>query len=602
MKLFPKPQFFSESNVKIENALIKKIDLGKFDSKTIRDEFLKANPDFIFDSPGDITYVKDSKLGDEEYKIKIKDKKIIITCSTKKSAFYATISFLRLYEEDLYELELHDYPTLKIRGVMLDISRNKVPTLKTLKEIVYNLAHMKINHLELYVEGMSLEFKSFKEEIEIYHNYFSLKDYKALEKYCHKYFIDLVPNLNGCGHMSDWLAVEKYLHLAEKEDGFRIWQANRSPSTLNVTDPESIEFVDKLYNDLLPITKSKYFNMNLDEPLELGLGKNKELVEKYGKEKIYLDYVLKLADIVKNKYHKIPMMWGDMLVRHPDVLKDIDRDIIFIDWGYDHIYDFEKHSQMLEEEHISFMNAPGTCTWGNIVGKDIDMNGSIRHAATACKNHHGLGLLVTDWGDIGHLQFFVSSYPGIILSAGESWNELSDEELKGEVCHLLGEDIGNIVLKLQTYPSLDEYRGYGSKLFTPIIYAEHARKEKEPINYYRDVMSHNVCDKKQYLKYKAFFKDCLIDIKKLKPSLIKQELGLAVKLLLILNDVCHELYFWLNNKQYNFDKIIDNLSDYSTKYEKLWNKRNNRNGFVLSNNRIEWLKLMLNEIKREENK
>ena len=52
-------------------------------------------------------------------------------------------------------MEIDDYPDLKLRGVMLDISRSKVPTLSTLKKLVDKFATLKLNHLELYVEGFS---------------------------------------------------------------------------------------------------------------------------------------------------------------------------------------------------------------------------------------------------------------------------------------------------------------------------------------------------------------------------------------------------------------------------------------------------------------
>lgn len=55
---------------------------------------------------------------------------------------------------------------LEIRGVMLDISRDKVPTLKTLFEIVDLLSLLKINHLQLYVEGfLDKKLNKWKDKI-----------------------------------------------------------------------------------------------------------------------------------------------------------------------------------------------------------------------------------------------------------------------------------------------------------------------------------------------------------------------------------------------------------------------------------------------------
>ena len=82
--------------------------------------------------------------------------------------------------------------------------------------------------------------------------------------------------------------------------------------------------------------------MNFDEPFELGKGKSKEACDKKGLGNVYLEYVLKAYEEVK-KYKKIPMMWGDVLINHPELLKKLPKDMIFIDWGYDAFYPFEKN-------------------------------------------------------------------------------------------------------------------------------------------------------------------------------------------------------------------------------------------------------------------
>src|SRR6185436_4659468 len=54
-------------------------------------------------------------------------------------------------------VEIEDWPSLKVRGVLEDLSRWKVPTLAALKEFATTLAGWKYNHLQLYVENV---FKS----------------------------------------------------------------------------------------------------------------------------------------------------------------------------------------------------------------------------------------------------------------------------------------------------------------------------------------------------------------------------------------------------------------------------------------------------------
>ena len=59
---------------------------------------------------------------------------------------------LREYGRRLPCLQIRDWPDFSRRGVMLDISRGRVPKLETLLELVEQLADFKINELQLYTE------------------------------------------------------------------------------------------------------------------------------------------------------------------------------------------------------------------------------------------------------------------------------------------------------------------------------------------------------------------------------------------------------------------------------------------------------------------
>ena len=58
----------------------------------------------------------------------------------------------RQYGRNLPCLKIHDWPDFARRGVMLDISRGRVPKLETLLKLASRLADFKINELQLYTE------------------------------------------------------------------------------------------------------------------------------------------------------------------------------------------------------------------------------------------------------------------------------------------------------------------------------------------------------------------------------------------------------------------------------------------------------------------
>jgi N-acetyl-beta-hexosaminidase len=160
-------------------------------------------------------------LGNEAYEITVSEKNILINYGSSAGAFYATLTLKQMVNQEAHKLSccyINDQPDLKVRGFMLDISRDKVPTVKTIKQIIDMLSQLKMNHFELYVEGFSFGYPSFEKYL-AEDGFISVLEYQEVERYALERFIDLVPNQNGFGHMAKWLQEEEFKDLAEKPDG-----------------------------------------------------------------------------------------------------------------------------------------------------------------------------------------------------------------------------------------------------------------------------------------------------------------------------------------------------------------------------------------------
>jgi hypothetical protein len=86
---------------------------------------------------------------------------------------------------------------------------------------------------------------------------------------------------------------------------------------------------------------------------------------------------------------------------------------------------------------------PGTSSWNSLAGRTTNAVQNISRAAVAGAAAGATGLLLTDWGDNGHMQPLPVSYPGFALGAAAAWSltsarELEDLDLPGAVdAHLL---------------------------------------------------------------------------------------------------------------------------------------------------------------------
>ena len=572
-------------------------DIGSFDENLIKilakDLKLKYIP--MKNEKPDIIFIK-SRLKNEEYTLEINSKEIIIKASTDKGIFYGIKTLKQLVEKNKIKgCYIEDSPDLDVRGFMIDISRSKVPTIKTLKEMVELLSDLKYNHLELYVEGFSYEYQSFKEVLDD-NNYIRLSEYLELEKYANERFIDLVPNQNGFGHMADWLARKEYKKLAECENGFTIWGCHRPSSTLDPTNKGSHKLVKRMYEDMLPHFKSKYFNMNFDEPYELGYGKSKEKCDESSKEDVYIEYLMPLYKLVK-KYQKTPMIWADVIINNHSAIEKIPNDLIVIDWGYHKKYDFDTHAKILNEKKKKFMMAPGTVTWSSISGRYDDMIETIKNSCNALKKYQGLGMLLTDWGDIGHLQYLPFSYPGIIYGAQSSWSDPNEEVIKKYLDKMVGSEISNAIIELSKYTRLEgEYRDYGSRLFSLILWSEHSMRQENQVEFFLSKIKSNLITDENLDKLEKIFKDNLNLIRPIE-SIEKAEVENSINLLLTLVDIQKNMKKVINEDQKNiFDKDILILEAYLKQHYEMWKFRNIEPGYIPSSNRIKWLIKILKEI------
>lgn len=541
------------------------------------------------DSDATLKFIKDNNLEEEAYRIVVEENGIKVFYRTEKGAFYATVTLKQIVLQaggKIRCLELFDEPDLKIRGFMMDISRDKVPTIDTIKHIIDLMCEVKMNHLELYVEGFSFGYPSFKNYLKE-NNYISAEEYQEIEDYALKHMIDLVPNQNGFGHMAKWLEQDEFKDLAEVPEGIFLWGRQRKASTLNPLDPKSLELVKQLYADMLPISKSKYFNMNFDEPFELGKGKSKEVVEKEGLGNVYIDFALKAYEEIK-KYNKTPMIWGDVLMHHPELLHRLPEDILFIDWGYDANYPFNKHLKQLSDLKIKFLAAPATTSWCSFLGRTNDWWENIQNACVYTHMYGGEGVIVTDWGDFGHLQFLPISYAPLIFCGLMTWRVKEGtfftlhEYLNKFIFKDSKKIMADVVFELGNYYRYyNDYRSNGTVAFHTFMWATYAVNESDPYNYYHERTKHSILSKEKYELMMRFLDErvyelSLADMQTSDGELIKAELKQSVFLVKLIN----KLNYSFNDKLTKderialLEEIVGSREKLINEQTKLWLARN----------------------------
>jgi hexosaminidase len=329
---------------------------------------------------------------------------------------------LRQFPAALPAITITDSPSLANRGVMLDVSRDRIPTMSRFREIIDDLALLKINHLQLYTEHTF----AYAGHRTVWDGWSPITPAELIEldNYAHARGIELAANQNCFGHLRQWLRHPEYAHLAETHGDwiFDVWKRS-GPFSLCPTDPASLRFVRDLLSQLTPCVRSSLVNIGCDETYDVGFGRSKSEVDRRGRAAVCLDFMRGVNDIVR-ECGKRSMYWADVPLSHPELLSQMPKDMIALAWGYEPSSPFddwaEKLSRLPQGPEAVWL-CPGTSSWRSIAGRTTERRGNIAAAANAAHKHGVSGMLVCDWGDTGHWQQWPVSMLGIAHGAHAMW-------------------------------------------------------------------------------------------------------------------------------------------------------------------------------------
>ncbi|HEV2207573.1 MAG TPA: glycoside hydrolase family 20 zincin-like fold domain-containing protein [Verrucomicrobiae bacterium] len=320
----------------------------------------------------------------------------------------------------LPRLLIKDYPDFPRRGVMLDISRGRVPRLETLLELCEHLALFKINELQLYTEH-TFAYSAYEP---IWGAWGALTgaEILRLDARCRQLGIDLVPNQNSFGHLRYWLEYPPLKKLAEVSEPYEGADGTylRYPTTLAPNNPGTLPFLRSLYDELLPHFSSEQFNVGCDETWDLGRGQSQRLCAARGKGRVYLDFLKQIHKEVKRRGRRM-QFWGDIVLHHPELIAELPTNVIALNWGYESDHPFEREATQFAQAKVPFYVCPGTSSWMTLIGRHDNALANLRLAGKAGRRHGACGFLNTDWGDGGHPQPLTVSYIPYLAGAGLSW-------------------------------------------------------------------------------------------------------------------------------------------------------------------------------------
>lgn len=323
-------------------------------------------------------------------------------------------------------LEIADAPLYPLRGVYLDISRGRVPRLDMLKRRIRLLAALKINHLQLYFEH-PFRF-AFDPAIAGDADAYDADNLRDLDAFCRDHFIELTPSFTCFGHMGRILSLPPYRDLAEVEFPAPSWEASTwrqrlCGSTIQTRDPDAQQLLRNILDEFLPCFSSSRFNLCGDETYDLGKStpgaSPGEIAARYNN---HVRFLQKEAA----RHGKSLMLWGDMLLHHPDAIADLPPGCEILDWAYFPSNKFEKCNEFISRG-LPTIVCPTVRGFGRLFNAVEEARTVLAAYARTGIKFGARGLLNTDWGDYGHFNMPPCALHGLALGAQLAWNPDSDE-------------------------------------------------------------------------------------------------------------------------------------------------------------------------------
>lgn len=278
-----------------------------------------------------------------------------------------------------------------VRAVYVD-HRTQVQTLPALKALAKKAAEGGMNALVMEWEAT---FPFEDNAVLCNSQVFSRKEVEDFLGYCGSIGIDVIPLQNCFGHAEYILRHERYASLREDSKDYS--------QVCPLKKDEAAEVFRSIFSEIAAAHPSKYLHIGCDETRLLGRDKRcAAFVEENGKSRLFVEYVSEMCSVVK-ELGKIPVIWADILLQHPEAAAELPKDVVIVDWNYGW-----KTSHF---GNIDALLAQGFTMWGasslrsspdNIYLTQWDKHlANLREYIPFCREKGFSGIIQTSWSTSG---------------------------------------------------------------------------------------------------------------------------------------------------------------------------------------------------------
>ncbi len=304
-------------------------------------------------------------------------------------------------------------PRFSRLAAMIDLSRNSVYTLKTMKRFLCQLALMGFNTAYLYMED-TYELPGYP-----YFGYrrgrYSIAEQKELDDFADALGIELVPCIQTLAHLRTAI---RWKHMEPIRD---------TVDNLMVGQDGTVSLVEAMIAHFSKTFRSRRIHLGMDEAVSLGTGRYLRYQGYRNHRQIIMEHLQTTSSLCR-KYGLEPMIWDDMLFRDhtplmnyygdsdpitPEQKAQFPDNLSFVYWDYYHDTREEYERQLRRRGCVKTLFAGGMWKWGGWVPNFTKSFHDSVLAVDACCAYDVQEIMVTLWGDDGDETPLAAVLPGL---------------------------------------------------------------------------------------------------------------------------------------------------------------------------------------------
>lgn len=368
-------------------------------------------------------------LKEQGYEIESSANKIIIKSASETGLFYGTQTLLQLIKKAktgliIPGLKITDWPDIKKRAVHYDTKHHQDKK-SYVEGFIKDLAKYKINQLVWEWED-KLAYQSHPGVGAP--GAFTIEEMQELTRYAKKYHVELVPLVQGLGHVSFILKWPQHAHLREIEDSN--WE-------FCPLKEGSYDLLFDLWKEAIEATPgSEYIHIGSDETYELAAcDECKAKANEIGKSGVYHLFVKKAAEHLQKLGRKVmvwerPMGWEES--KSPVKNFDLAKGLVLTEFYRYEVTDFRYSTKAKDLGYEVYVYDPNPYVTplfvpyffvkdkNNVITKNGSLEESHKLLSLAATSGIFDGMINTSWDDDGlHNQMWMMSF---INSAEYSWS------------------------------------------------------------------------------------------------------------------------------------------------------------------------------------